>query len=154
MKLSPIAVCLASMLIAGLANQAVAQSNNFFGSGVGGPTNAASSGNLGIGGPNDGAQGAGQISNQGGMGMAPSGNGNAPSGEYSQDEKRVQHKYKSYMSSARKLVAKGEDMMKSKDEKTAKKGKILKEIGEKRIADLKANSPFPEIAGREPKKVN
>ncbi len=34
-------------------------------------------------------------------------------------------------------------MMKSPDQKESKKGKILKEIGEKRLAELEANNPIP-----------
>ena len=153
MKVS--SLCLSVMICLSVATSAYAQTNNFFGSGLGptgagGPANAAASGN--IGGPNDGAQGAGQVGSQGGF--KDSLGTNVPQGEYSADEKRVQKKYKSNLASARKLVAKGEEMMRSKDEKQAKKGKIIKDIGERRIAELKANNPFPEVASREPKKVN
>jgi hypothetical protein len=151
MKVSPTPICLTVLIIAGLASSANAQSNNFFGSGLGGPSTGPASGP--IGGVNESVQGAGQVANQGGF-KADAGTNNPPAGEYSQDEKRMQHKYKSFMASAHKLVSKGEEMMRSKDEKVAKKGKILKEIGEKRIAELRANSPFPELAAKDPKKVN
>jgi hypothetical protein len=90
---------------------------------------------------------------QGGAAAVNSGMPSAPAGDYTSDEKRVQKKFKSSLDHARKLIAKGESMMKSKAEKEAKKGKILKEIGERRLAELRANNPFPEIAGREPKKL-
>jgi hypothetical protein len=72
--------------------------------------------------------------------------------DFTDDEKRMRRKYKANMASARQLIAKGEGMMKSKQKdqshKDYKKGKILKEIGERRLAELKANSPFPEVAER------
>lgn len=64
-------------------------------------------------------------------------------GDYTDDEKRMQKKYKASLSHARGLIAKGERMMKSVDQKESKKGKILKEIGEKRLAELEANNPNP-----------
>lgn len=64
-------------------------------------------------------------------------------GDYTDDEKRMQKKFKASISHARGLIAKGERMMKSPDQKESKKGKILKEIGEKRLAELEANNPNP-----------
>jgi hypothetical protein len=78
---------------------------------------------------------------------------NAGPTDYTADEKRMQKKYKANVRSAQALIAKGERMMKSKEEKLAKKGKIFKEIGEKRLAELKANSPFPELADRPGKRL-
>ena len=69
-------------------------------------------------------------------------NGAGP-GDYTDDEKRMQKKFKASISHARGLIAKGERMMKSQDQKESKKGKILKEIGEKRLAELEANNPVP-----------
>lgn len=67
--------------------------------------------------------------------------------DYTADEKRMQKKYKLNMVLAQRLVTKGEQMMKygekKKDQKSLKKGKILKEIGEKRLAELKENNPLP-----------
>ncbi len=65
-------------------------------------------------------------------------------GDYTDDEKRMQKKFKRSISHARGLIAKGERMMKSVDQKESKKGKILKEIGEKRLAELEANNPNPK----------
>lgn len=66
--------------------------------------------------------------------------------EYTDDEKRMRRKYKSNIASAKSLIAKGAGMIKlgesSKDDKVLKKGKILKDIGERRLAELEANSPF------------
>lgn len=68
--------------------------------------------------------------------------------DYTSDEKRMQKKYKQNMTLAQRLISKGEQMMKDgekrKDDKSLKKGKILKEIGEKRLAQLKENNPLPE----------
>lgn len=64
-------------------------------------------------------------------------------GDYTDDEKRMQKKYKASISHAKGLIAKGDKMMKSPVEKDSKKGKILKEIGEKRLAELEANNPIP-----------
>jgi hypothetical protein len=61
------------------------------------------------------------------------------------DEKRMQKKYKANMSHFKDLISKGDAMMKSaanKEDRTYKKGKILKEMGEKHLADMQANSPF------------
>jgi hypothetical protein len=67
-----------------------------------------------------------------------------PSGDYTDDEKRMQRKYRGNIAHAKELISKGEGMMKSsgKDDKTFKKGKILKETGEKWLAELKANDPY------------
>jgi hypothetical protein len=68
-------------------------------------------------------------------------------GDYTPDEKRVQDKYKAKVRSAKDLVAKGEHMMKASENpnsKEYKKGKIFKEIGEKDLADLEQNNPFPK----------
>jgi hypothetical protein len=61
------------------------------------------------------------------------------------DEKRMQRKYKSTLKRMKELISKGEAMMKSapnQNDKTYKKGKILKETGEKHLADMQANSPY------------
>ena len=69
------------------------------------------------------------------------------SGDFTGDEKRMQKKYKDNINNAKGLIAKGERMMKDSgnNQKDAnyKKGKIFKEIGEKSLAELKANNPFP-----------
>lgn len=73
-------------------------------------------------------------------------------GDYTDDEKRMQKKYRSNIAHARSLIAKGEKMMKdTKDDKTYKKGKILKEIGEKRLQELKTNNPFADDLDRDAK---
>ncbi len=69
-------------------------------------------------------------------------NGAGP-GDYTDDEKRMQKKYKVSVNHAKGLIAKGERMMKSPDQKESKKGRIVKEIGEKRLAELEANNPIP-----------
>lgn len=68
--------------------------------------------------------------------------------DYTADEKRMQKKYKLNMTLAQRLIDKGDQMMKEgqkrKNDKSLKKGKILKEIGEKRLAQLKENNPMPD----------
>lgn len=66
--------------------------------------------------------------------------------DFTGDEKRMQKKYKSNLANAERLIVRGTGMMKNANTSspTYKKGKILKEIGEKSLADLKANNPFPD----------
>ncbi|MBX9572549.1 MAG: hypothetical protein K2X77_26880 [Candidatus Obscuribacterales bacterium] len=67
--------------------------------------------------------------------------------EYTSDEKRMQKKYKANLRAAQDLITKGEKMLKDgekkKDDKMQKKGKILKEVGEKRVQELKESNPSP-----------
>jgi hypothetical protein len=68
--------------------------------------------------------------------------------DFTGDEKRMQKKYKSNITNAEHLILRGTNMMKGAGNNTNspifKKGKILKEIGEKSLAELKANNPFPD----------
>ena len=75
-------------------------------------------------------------------------------GDYTQDEKTLQKKYKARLAHDQEMIARGEHMMKgaAPTSKEYKKGKIIKEIGERDAADLKANSPFPEMPGKGKKK--
>lgn len=72
-----------------------------------------------------------------------------PQGDYTADEKRMQKKYKTSITHCKGLIAKGTKMMEGgpggKNDKAYKKGKILKEIGEKQLAELAANNPLTEI---------
>jgi hypothetical protein len=83
---------------------------------------------------------------------------NAPTaaGDFTDDEKRMQKKYNISIRHARGLIAKAEGMMqaaeKRHDNKSFKKGKILKEIGEKQLSELEANNPFPDLKAK-PKKA-
>lgn len=99
-------------------------SNDFFGSSVPGQGNNTS--------PPPGAAAAEQQL------------GNNPA-DYTSDEKRMQKKHRGNISAAQKLIAKAEKMIKfgekGKNDKVLKKGKILKEIGEKRLAQLKDSNP-------------
>jgi hypothetical protein len=68
-----------------------------------------------------------------------------PGGDYTEDEKRMQKKYKSRIAHDKDLIARGEHMMKSDPKgKDYKKGKVWKEIGEKDLAEMEANNPFPK----------
>jgi hypothetical protein len=84
---------------------------------------------------------------------------NAPSaaGDFTDDEKRMQKKYNFSVRHAKDLISKGEGMMKRAEErhdnKSFKKGKILKEIGQKQLAELEANNPFPDLKAK-PKKAD
>lgn len=116
----------------------------------------AAGGQPGIAGPNDffgSAMPAGQLADPNGNAGQFSTPGQSKAsdmlnqtnpGDYTDDEKRMQKKFKASISHARGLIAKGERMMKSVDQKESKKGRILKEIGEKRLAELEANNPNPK----------
>lgn len=99
-----------------------------------------------LAGPNDSF--GTSVPGQGDMSQAPGALGGNT--EFTDDEKRMRKKYKSNISSAQKLIAKADSMIKAaekiNDVKAQKKGKILKEIGEKRLAELRTNSPFLEFA--------
>jgi hypothetical protein len=117
------------------AGTALADNNNFFG----GYT---------PGGPPNGEPGAGNAPiNDRGTTSHQSGPPPAGPSDYSDDEKRMRKKYRGNMNHAKDLIDKGNAMMKEgekkHDDKEYKKGKIFKEIGEKTLADLEANSPFP-----------
>ena len=71
-----------------------------------------------------------------------------PGVDFSDDEKHMQKRYKARMQHAKELIAKGTKMMKEGEskhnDKIFKKGDIIKKIGEKDLAELQANNPFPE----------
>lgn len=71
----------------------------------------------------------------------------AAGNEYTSDEKRMQKKYKANLKAAEGLIAKATRMIKDgekkKDDKMVKKGRVLKEVAEKRVSELKENSPLP-----------
>jgi hypothetical protein len=115
---------------------AYAQGNNFFGTTAGAPaaTPAAEDDST----PNAVLPGLNETNpNNAAMGT-----------DFSGDEKRMQKKYKANINSAKKLIVKGEGMINSSSKNTNnaeyKKGKILKETGEKWLLQLKGNNPFPE----------
>ena len=74
---------------------------------------------------------------------APTGNGASPT-DFTQDEKRMQKKNKAMAEHIKGLIEKGDKMMKDgkakKDDKMFKKGQIIKGIGERRQAELKASA--------------
>jgi len=128
-----------------------AQSNNFFGTTAGAPgglepTNTSSSSNGA-----DYSKDLPEDSNPNAVlpGLNETNPNNAAMGnDFSGDEKRMQKKYKANLASAKKLIEKGESMMNSSGKNVNnpeyKKGKILKETGEKWLASLKGNNPVPE----------
>ncbi len=72
---------------------------------------------------------------------------NFKAGDFTDDEKRMQHKYRDSIKHAKVLIDKGTAMMdhgkKTGNDKEFKKGKIFKEIGERTFGELNANNPFP-----------
>lgn len=90
--------------------------------------------------------------------IAPAAATNQLPADYTDDEKRMQKKYKEKIRHARSLITKGERMMKSgqtgKDDKVFKRGKVIKEIGERQLAELTANNPFPEPEKIDKKKLD
>jgi hypothetical protein len=124
------------------AAPALAQMNNFFGSNPGGGASQINSNQQGNGSKeDDGAAGPGIPLMNGALPPpAPSG------GDFTQDEKRMQRKYRGNLHNAQDLIHRGEAMMNAagnnKDSKDYKRGKVLKDIGEKSLADLKANNPY------------
>jgi hypothetical protein len=70
-------------------------------------------------------------------------------GDFTADEKRMQKKYVESIAHAKALIARGAKMMadgsKRGQDKLAKKGKVFKEIGEKRLAELQANNPLGDL---------
>jgi len=130
-------------LLAVLATSAPAfAQGNFFGGG-GTTTPPGAIGN--VDGDDNGNSSSSASSSKPSPGMAQGSNNG---GDYTSDEKRMQAKYKANVKHAKGLIEKGESMMKScngnTNHKDYKKGKIWKEIGEKSLADLSANNPFPE----------
>ena len=122
------------------ATPSFAQSNSFFGSGGSSQINPNQLGNTGR--EDDGAAGPGIPAMNNGSLPPP-----APAGgDVTQDEKRMQKKYRGNLHHAQDLIRQGDAMMKAAgnntNDKNYKKGKVLKEIGEKSLADLKAANPF------------
>lgn len=119
------------LALLGLAGSAFAQSgNDFFGSSV--PTPA----------------GGTPIDRPPGVAAAEQQALKSTNTDLSSDEKRMQKKYKANMRAASELVSKAEKMVqdgeKRKDQKAIKKGKILKEVADKQLNELKQNNPLPD----------
>jgi hypothetical protein len=75
-------------------------------------------------------------------------------GDFTADEKVMQGRFRARIENAHRNIDKGEKMMHAcgNDHNKAeyKKGKIMKEIGEKDLAALKENSPFPSNSSLDP----
>ena len=113
--------------------------NNFFGASPGAPNTAG-------GGSSDSPEDSNPNAVLPGL-NSTNPNTNPPVGtDFSGDEKRMQRKYKDNLNSAKRLIDRGTHMMSSSgknvNDPNYKKGKILKETGEKWLVQLKANSPF------------
>ncbi|MBI4532647.1 MAG: hypothetical protein HY711_01770 [Candidatus Melainabacteria bacterium] len=123
-----------TLILASTVSAATAGPNDFFGGSLPGTSSGS-----------DSASGA-------------SGTYSPPGGDYTDDEKRMQKKYKASLNHARVLIAKGDAMIKkgqaSHNDKLLKKGKIIKEIGEKQLTELQANNPFPDMRERHAKSTN
>jgi hypothetical protein len=78
-------------------------------------------------------------------------------GDFTEDEKRVQHKWQDRIANDQRLINTGERMMKAghnnPKEKGYQKGKVMKSIGEKDLNDMKSNSPFPSPTIEDGKKT-
>lgn len=72
-----------------------------------------------------------------------------PEGDFSQDEKRMQKRFKSKVKHAKNLVAKGKRMIeqgkKKNNKKMITKGKIFLDIGERELKQLAANNPLSNL---------
>jgi hypothetical protein len=68
-------------------------------------------------------------------------------GDFTEDEKRVQKKWQDRIAGDHRLIDRGEKMMRgaknNPKDKDYQKGKVMKSIGEKDLAEMKSNSPFP-----------
>ena len=118
-------------------NAVLAGPNDFFGNSI--PT---------VGGAADpGSSGAASSSASELTPQSPSSSGQ---NDYTDDEKRMQKKYKFALKHAQALIARADKMIKDgesrKDNKMLKKGQILKGIGERTLENLKASNPLPEAA--------
>lgn len=129
-KLSLTANLIIAALFAGAAQPAFAGANDFFGTTVPEGARAAST----------------QVRQQP---VNPYADPTVPQGDFTMDEKRMQKKFKGSIAHAKELIAKGDKMMavgkKGSKDKEFKKGKIIKEIGEKQLAELTANNPLADI---------
>jgi len=80
--------------------------------------------------------------------------GTPANGDFTSDEKAMQARYRARIAYAHKNIDKGEKMMKDcgndHNKPEYKKGKVWKEIGEKDLAELKSNSPFPSNSSLDP----
>lgn len=129
-KLSLTANLIIAALLAGVAQPAFAGANDFFGTSV--------------------PEGARQTASQARQApVNPYADPTVPQGDFTMDEKRMQKKFKASIAHAKDLIAKGDRMMsagkKGSKDKEFKKGKIIKEIGEKQLAELTANNPLADI---------
>lgn len=118
-------------LISIAVNPAYCGTNDFFGNSI--PT---------VGDPSGAARPAASSSS------SPSEISSSPSAsEFTDDEKRMQKKYKLAIKHAQTLIAKADKMIKDgearKDNKLLKKGQVLKGVGERALENLKTNNPLP-----------
>jgi len=130
-------------LITVLAPLAKAGPNDFFGGSIPGTS------------PPPGVDAAASAADR--LGAGGGGGGGGGGGDYTEDEKRMQKKYQANIRHCRDLVAKGDRMIqdgqKRHDDKMFKKGQILKDIGEKRLAEMQANNPFSSSRDGKDKKA-
>jgi hypothetical protein len=136
-------LCISLAIALSLSAPSHADNNSFFGSNAGGASSKTDAVDVDEGSGNAGLPGLNSTGIPGSKSASPA---KAPAGDYTDDEKRMQKKYKGNMNRAKELIDKGDKMMKSSGNNAAnkdyKKGKILKETGEKWLSDLKASDPF------------
>ena len=72
-----------------------------------------------------------------------------PEGDFSEDERRMQKRFKSKVKHAKNLVAKGKKLIetgkKKNNKKMITKGKIFLDIGERELKQLAANNPLSNL---------
>lgn len=126
-----ILLCLPTLAIFGILSTAdqpaIAGPNDFFGSAV----------------PNA-AAGSGQPEEANPYAETP-----MPEGDFTEDEQRMQKKFKDRVKHAKNLLEKGKKMVEEGEKKNNKKmvsrGKIFAEIGERELKALAANNPLSEL---------
>ena len=136
------------------ANCAYADNNSFFGANPGGASSSSGGSASSTNNADDGQDYSKDLHDDNNANaVLPGLNSTTPTkpnntSDFTGDEKRMQKKYKDNIGNAQRLIVRGNNMMKSAgsnvNSPNYKKGKILKEIGEKSLTDLKANNPFPD----------
>lgn len=126
-----LSVVLSSLTLTSLAvKPGFCGTNDFFGNSI--PT---------VGDPSSSSRPAASSSSPSEISSSPS------ASEFTDDEKRMQKKYKLAIKHAQTLIAKADKMIKDgearKDNKLLKKGQVLKGVGERALENLKTNNPLP-----------
>lgn len=72
-----------------------------------------------------------------------------PEGDFTEDEQRMQKRYKARVKHAKNVLAKGKKLIatgqKKNNKKLIKKGQIFVDIGERELKELAANNPLSDL---------